>query len=244
MAEAAERRGRLSSPTSRARRSSSSSCADGTRRCSPSTSGSSVMRSQSTAATRSTRRATSSSLRSRARDAVLAAVEAQRAGLPSTTGRRERSVRVRIGIHTGQAPADGRYSGVGRPPHGAHIRGATAARSSSRRRRTTCSRTRKRRSQEPSSATSASSGSRTSTGRFGSTRLRPGARAGVSVARNGCSEPRCRARAPLSASPDDPGQRARRSDLRGMSILDWVRESKVPANRGGERRDSNPRPPA
>jgi class 3 adenylate cyclase/streptogramin lyase len=47
-----------------------------------------------------------------ARDAVLAAVEAQR-GISSYSWPEDTAVRVRMGIHTGQAsPVDGRYTGV------------------------------------------------------------------------------------------------------------------------------------
>jgi len=94
---------------------------------------------------------------SSARDALLAAVEGQLALLshPWTDGVQ---VKVRMGLHTGQARAsEGRYTGlavhraarIGAAGHGGQI--------SSRRQRRPCSRTR-RKTCTSSSATSASSG--------------------------------------------------------------------------------------
>ena len=104
-----------------------------------------------------------------ARDALLAAVEGQRE-LVSHDWPGGVQIRVRMGLHTGQAvAANGRYTGLA--VHRAARIGAagTAGRSSSPRRRRPCSRTR-RRTCTSSSGTSASSTSRTWTTQSGSTR--------------------------------------------------------------------------
>ena len=92
-----------------------------------------------------------------AHEAVLAAVEGQRA-LSGYPWPEDTDVKVRIGIHTGQAaPVDGRYTGLAVHRAARVMDAATAGRCSSPRRRRACSRTRKRISRSRS-ATWATSG--------------------------------------------------------------------------------------
>ncbi len=93
---------------------------------------------------------------SSARDALLAAVEGQRA-LLSHSWPEGVEIKVRMGLHTGQAVAsDGRYTGLA--VHRAARIGppGTAGRSSSRRRRRPCSRTRRRTSRSHSEISASS----------------------------------------------------------------------------------------
>ena len=93
-------------------------------RCSPSTSGWCARPSPGTAATRSTRRATRSSTRSEAHTKPCSPRSRRSGRSRATPGRTRPNVKVRMGIHTGQAaPVERPLHGSRGAPRGAHLRG-------------------------------------------------------------------------------------------------------------------------